>query len=147
MQHLSLSHPMRVGYVGLRVSPRTVGFSPRDDNLLPQRVAAFGPPAARRLSASGVGFPARRLVLLPGTGTSVPKGQRLPGAPDHQRRHPHPAGMLSAAMPAPEGARVTLNPHPEARGVGKIMAPLIGIMIKRLNQRHLRRTPASGRRA
>src|SRR5262245_16851111 len=25
---------------------------------------------------------------------------------------------------APEGARVTLNPHPETRGFGKLMAPL-----------------------
>lgn len=39
--------------------------------------------------------------------------------------------------PAPEGARVTLNPHPEARGFGKLMAPLMGLMIKRLNQKHL----------
>jgi uncharacterized protein YndB with AHSA1/START domain len=39
--------------------------------------------------------------------------------------------------PAPDGARVTLNPHPEARGIGKILAPLIGMMIKRLNRQHL----------
>jgi carbon monoxide dehydrogenase subunit G len=39
--------------------------------------------------------------------------------------------------PAAEGTRVTLNPHPETRGVGRILAPLIGLMIKRLNQRHL----------
>jgi uncharacterized protein YndB with AHSA1/START domain len=37
----------------------------------------------------------------------------------------------------PEGVRVTLNPHPEARGFGKLMAPLIGVMIKRLNRKHL----------
>jgi uncharacterized protein YndB with AHSA1/START domain len=39
--------------------------------------------------------------------------------------------------PAPEGARITLNPHPETRGLGKIMAPLIGVMVKRLNRKHL----------
>ena len=39
--------------------------------------------------------------------------------------------------PAPEGTHVTLNPHPEARGFGKLMAPLMGIMIKRLNEKHL----------
>lgn len=39
--------------------------------------------------------------------------------------------------PAPGGARVTLNPHPQARGIGKLMAPLMSIMIKRLNQQHL----------
>lgn len=39
--------------------------------------------------------------------------------------------------PAAEGSRVTLNPHPEARGLGKVMAPLMGVMIKRLNRQHL----------
>ena len=39
--------------------------------------------------------------------------------------------------PAPDGARVTLNPHPQARGIGKLMAPLMSMMIKRLNQQHL----------
>jgi uncharacterized protein YndB with AHSA1/START domain len=39
--------------------------------------------------------------------------------------------------PAPEGTHVTLNPHPEARGIGKLMAPVIGMMIKRLNEKHL----------
>ena len=39
--------------------------------------------------------------------------------------------------PAPEGSWVTLNPHPEARGFGKVMAPLIGMMIKRYNREHL----------
>jgi ribosome-associated toxin RatA of RatAB toxin-antitoxin module len=39
--------------------------------------------------------------------------------------------------PAPEGSRVTLNPHPETRGVGRLMAPLMGLMIKRLNGQHL----------
>jgi uncharacterized protein YndB with AHSA1/START domain len=39
--------------------------------------------------------------------------------------------------PAPDGAMVTLNPHPEARGFGTVMAPLMGWMIKRLNQQHL----------
>ena len=52
------------------------------------------------------------------------------------------AGMMRPSgrylvEPAPEGARVTLNPHPEARGFGKLMAPLMGMMIKRYNQEHL----------
>ena len=52
------------------------------------------------------------------------------------------AGMMRPSgrylvEPAPEGARVTLNPHPEARGFGKLMAPLMGMMIKRYNREHL----------
>lgn len=52
------------------------------------------------------------------------------------------AGMMRPSgrylvEPAPEGARVTLNPHPEARGFGKLMAPLMGLMIRRLNHEHL----------
>ena len=52
------------------------------------------------------------------------------------------AGMIRPSgrylvEPAPEGTRVTLNPHPEARGLGKLMAPLMGLMIKRLNKAHL----------
>jgi hypothetical protein len=39
--------------------------------------------------------------------------------------------------PAPGGTLVTLNPHPETRGIGRILAPLLALMIKRLNQRHL----------
>ncbi|MFL5684971.1 MAG: SRPBCC family protein [Chloroflexota bacterium] len=39
--------------------------------------------------------------------------------------------------PAPEGSRVTLNPHPEVRGVGRLMAPLITFMGRRLNREHL----------
>jgi hypothetical protein len=39
--------------------------------------------------------------------------------------------------PAPEGSRVTLNPRPEVRGVGRIMEPLITFMGRRLNQEHL----------
>ena len=38
---------------------------------------------------------------------------------------------------APEGTRVTLNPHPETRGFGKMMAPLMRLMITRLNRQHL----------
>ena len=38
---------------------------------------------------------------------------------------------------APDGTLVTLNPHPEARGFGKLIAPLMGMMIKRLNKQHL----------
>lgn len=41
------------------------------------------------------------------------------------------------AEPAADGTRVTLNPHPEARGFGKVMAPILGMMIKRLNEKHL----------
>ena len=40
--------------------------------------------------------------------------------------------------PAPEGSRVTLNPRPETRGIGRIMEPLISFMGKRLNEEHLR---------
>lgn len=52
------------------------------------------------------------------------------------------AGMIRPAgryiiEPVPEGTRVTLNPHPEARGLGRLMEPLMGWMIKRLNERHL----------
>jgi uncharacterized protein YndB with AHSA1/START domain len=39
--------------------------------------------------------------------------------------------------PAPEGSRVTLNPHPQVRGIGRIMEPLISFMGTRLNQEHL----------
>jgi carbon monoxide dehydrogenase subunit G len=38
--------------------------------------------------------------------------------------------------PAPEGSRVTLNPRPEVRGIGRIMEPLIAVMGRRLNQEH-----------
>jgi uncharacterized protein YndB with AHSA1/START domain len=38
---------------------------------------------------------------------------------------------------APEGSRVTLNPRPEVRGVGRIMEPLITFMGRRLNEEHL----------
>jgi uncharacterized protein YndB with AHSA1/START domain len=40
--------------------------------------------------------------------------------------------------PAPEGSRVTLNPRPETRGIGRIMEPLMTFMIRRLNEEHLR---------
>lgn len=36
-----------------------------------------------------------------------------------------------------EGARVTLNPHPEARGIGRTLAPMITVMIRRLNKKHV----------
>jgi hypothetical protein len=39
--------------------------------------------------------------------------------------------------PAPEGSRVTLNPRPEVRGIGRIMEPLIAFMGRRLNEEHL----------
>jgi uncharacterized protein YndB with AHSA1/START domain len=39
--------------------------------------------------------------------------------------------------PAPEGSRITLNPRPEVRGVGRIMEPLITLMGRRLNEEHL----------
>jgi uncharacterized protein YndB with AHSA1/START domain len=35
------------------------------------------------------------------------------------------------------GTRVTLNPHPEARGLGSLLAPLLATMIRRLNRQHL----------
>lgn len=52
------------------------------------------------------------------------------------------AGMIRPSgrylvEPVPEGTRITLNPHPEARGVGRILAPLLGLVIKRLNRQHL----------
>ena len=37
----------------------------------------------------------------------------------------------------PEGTLVTLNPHPETRGFGSMMAPLMRVMIKGLNRQHL----------
>jgi len=37
----------------------------------------------------------------------------------------------------PEGTLVTLNPHPETRGFGSLMAPLMSMMIKGLNRQHL----------
>lgn len=40
--------------------------------------------------------------------------------------------------PAPEGSRVTLNPRPEVRGIGRVMEPLISFMGRRLNQEHLK---------
>ena len=39
--------------------------------------------------------------------------------------------------PATDGTRVTLNPHPEARGAGRMLAPLMAVMIRRLNRGHL----------
>jgi uncharacterized protein YndB with AHSA1/START domain len=39
--------------------------------------------------------------------------------------------------PAPEGCRVTLNPRPEVRGIGRVMEPLISFMGRRLNEDHL----------
>ena len=39
--------------------------------------------------------------------------------------------------PTQGGARVTLNPHPEVRGIGRILAPLMALIIQRLNQQHL----------
>jgi uncharacterized protein YndB with AHSA1/START domain len=39
--------------------------------------------------------------------------------------------------PAVEGSRITLNPHPETRGLGRILAPLLATMIRRLNRQHL----------
>jgi len=39
--------------------------------------------------------------------------------------------------PAPEGSRVTLNPQPEVRGIGRILEPLIKVMGRRLNDEHM----------
>jgi uncharacterized protein YndB with AHSA1/START domain len=39
--------------------------------------------------------------------------------------------------PAPGGSRVTLNPHPQTRGPGSLLAPLLATMIRRLNRQHL----------
>jgi uncharacterized protein YndB with AHSA1/START domain len=39
--------------------------------------------------------------------------------------------------PAQEGSRVTLNPRPEVRGIGRLMSPMITLMGRRLNEEHL----------
>ena len=39
--------------------------------------------------------------------------------------------------PAGDGSRVTLNPRPETRGVGTLLAPLMTLIIRRLNRQHL----------
>src|SRR2546423_1198515 len=39
--------------------------------------------------------------------------------------------------PAAGGTQVTLNPHPVVRGIGRILAPLLALMIRRLNQQHI----------
>ena len=39
--------------------------------------------------------------------------------------------------PTLEGSRVTLNPHPQVRGIGRLMEPLITFMGRRLNKEHL----------
>ena len=41
-----------------------------------------------------------------------------------------------AVEPAPEGSRVTLDPRPEVRSIGKIMEPMITFMGRRLNREH-----------
>ena len=35
------------------------------------------------------------------------------------------------------GSSVTLNPHPETRGLGSLLSPLLATIIKRLNRRHI----------
>jgi ribosome-associated toxin RatA of RatAB toxin-antitoxin module len=52
------------------------------------------------------------------------------------------AGMIRPSgryvvEPDAQGTRVTLNPYPEARGVGRLISPLLSLMIKRLNRQHL----------
>jgi hypothetical protein len=44
---------------------------------------------------------------------------------------------MAPVEPAPEGSRVTLNPRPQDRGIGRIMEPLITFMGRRLNNEHL----------
>jgi uncharacterized protein YndB with AHSA1/START domain len=39
--------------------------------------------------------------------------------------------------PAAGGTRVTLNPHPETRALGSLLAPLLTMMIRRLNRQHI----------
>jgi uncharacterized protein YndB with AHSA1/START domain len=39
--------------------------------------------------------------------------------------------------PEGTGSRITLNPHPETRGPGSILAPLLAMMIRRLNRQHI----------
>jgi hypothetical protein len=47
-----------------------------------------------------------------------------------------PSGLYLVEAAA-DGTRVTLNPHPEAKGLGRILAPLLAVMIRRLNRQHL----------
>jgi carbon monoxide dehydrogenase subunit G len=52
------------------------------------------------------------------------------------------AGMVKpdgryVVEPANGGTRVTLNPHPQARGLGRLMAPVMTLLIRRLNRQHL----------
>jgi uncharacterized protein YndB with AHSA1/START domain len=52
------------------------------------------------------------------------------------------AGMITPrgtylVEPAEGGSRVTLNPHPEMHGVGKLMAFMAGPMIGKLQREHL----------
>ena len=35
------------------------------------------------------------------------------------------------------GTRITLNPHPETRRLGSLLAPLLAMIIRRLNRHHL----------
>ena len=57
-------------------------------------------------------------------------------------RDGHWTGMIKPigrylVEPAGDGSRVTLNPMPETRGVGSLLAPLMALMVKRLNRQHL----------
>jgi len=47
-----------------------------------------------------------------------------------------PSGSYTVER-ADDGSRVTLNPHPEVRGMGRLMQPLIALMVRRLNRDHL----------
>jgi uncharacterized protein YndB with AHSA1/START domain len=38
---------------------------------------------------------------------------------------------------APEGTRFTAHLTPETRGLGKLLSPLMGLMIRKINQQHL----------
>lgn len=52
---------------------------------------------------------------------------------------PRAASCTLISTLTPKGTRVTLNPHPDARGIARILAPLIAVMIRRLNRQHLGR--------
>lgn len=50
--------------------------------------------------------------------------------------------MTYSFEPVPEGTRFTAHVTPEARGLGRVMAPLMNIMIRRVNRKHLERLRA-----
>jgi hypothetical protein len=100
------------------------------DPLLAAHVS-FEALAARRSTEAAV------VVLEPGTAAAVGES---PAARIDPAIGDRPSGSLDgryAVEPVPEGSRVTLNPRPEVRGIGRIMEPIITFMGRRLNREHL----------